>query len=249
MKGVGIYSIVLLVIGTGLLTSCLSGTDDEQGNAFGIAQVSTKSSVVYLNALNIGNLYSADIEKELIPGDCYWFRFSTKPEDLADIQNKEYVTSSLTDLRKLDQTSGLVTTEKIALEPRENSLPISKVVPVAVINNHLFLGTKLDSLVNYAVKYQIFYNMDSVITETDGNTYSLYLFAEKQVTEASSLVETYTAHNLQEFYEKAVAKENSDTTTVIRCKLNYINRLVHDADTIRYSTTSVTESVLFPVTK
>lgn len=240
---------MLLVIGACLFTSCLSGTDDEQGNAFGVAQLSTKTSVVYLNALNIGNLYAPDIEKELTPGDCYWFKFSTKQEELSDIQNKEYITSSITDLRKLDQTSGLVTTERIALEPKENSLPISKVVPVAVIDNRLFLGTKLDSIVNNVVRYQIYYNMDSVEKGTDRNIYSLYLFAEKQAAEAYPLLETYTAYNLQEFYNKAVAKENSDTTTVIECKLNYINKLFHDADTIRYSTTSLTESVLLPVTK
>lgn len=244
MKYTKIYAICVLAILAGMSVSCVSGTDEIKGNAFAVGQKSADASVTYLNASSLGNFYAKDIEPEIAVGDCYRFSFDAMPEDLANVGNVEYIPAKIYNITKLPQANADVTTAEKQFLPYEGVLPLVSVVPVAVVDRYLFINTRMDTLTQQNIRYQIFYNMDSVNAET--GVYNLYLMAETDANTAPSELQLYTAHNLQEFYNKAVAVK-PDSVDVITCKLNYINKIKKENDIINYSTATTSNQITFPV--
>lgn len=244
MKCNNIYVFCVLAALAGLSVSCVSGTEEVKGNAFAVAQKSADASVSYLNASNLGNFYAKDVEPEITPGNCYRFQFEAMPEDLANVANVEYITAKIHNITKLPLNSVGVTTADRQFLPYEGVLPVVSVIPVAVVERYLFINSRIDTLIQQNVRYQMFYNMDSVDTET--GVYDLYLMAETDENAEPAEMQLFTAHNMQEFYDKAVAVK-PDSVNVITCKLNYINRIEKEGEITNYSTATASNQIIFPV--
>lgn len=260
MNRIGLY-LTGLFVSVLFLTSCLKGSNVQEGYACGVIGVGKDYFTPVLKT-NSGDFYSSNLSSfNLYDGDCCFFYFrldSDIPENSPNyIESSGYYTISLLQLEKINKyylSSHLMNSISTAL-PDEVSVS-NGYSSGDYVENHLFITQIVNQPSDMELSWRLEYDEQTMMPTTDENNkryYDLYIRAtvkkegEKTAESEKGYLNAYYMYN---YFATAASKEKellgsnySASSSKFTVRFNYASSINKETNAVTWQSYQVEDNI------
>lgn len=231
MKSLKFFGLCIGVAGSLLLTSCLSKDNRIQGMGYGKYYLGSKNNpmqyVLRTYSPNIGGVYDfvfPSIEDKEIDGFCR-FTYDLNFDEGQNFNNTGYYNVGITAYEKVNQQTEIPNypiTNDVINSVTDNQQSFVEMAAVGLVNDYLFLASSRNNGVEkQTTYYQMYYNPDSVTTESGKRVYNIYVKGYRDKSGSLSTTNAATECNVFDIgyiWQMLSDRENSEDAVNIRFK-------------------------------